>query len=134
MPAAGRAALRLDRTDQPWHHPGVASPPIPPAADGTITRAVLADALREALPELRRRDARDLVDLILDVVIEALEDGEDVLVTGFGHWAVREKAERLGRNPATGEPVAIAERRVVVFKPSAALRAALNPDRERPGT
>lgn len=98
----------------------------------TITRAVLADAARNALPELPVRDARDLVDLVLEAVAEALEGGEGVHVSGFGGWSVRAKGQRPGRNPATGEPTTITARRVVTFKPSAGLRAALNADRREP--
>ena len=98
-----------------------------------ITRTALADALREALPGLPVRDARDLVDLVLDLVVEALEDGEDVLISGFGHWTVRDKGARPGRNPATGEATVISARRVVTFKPSATLRAALDWPRPEAG-
>ena len=99
----------------------------------TITRAILAEAVRAELPDLAQRDARDLVDLVLDLVVEALEAGDDVLITGFGRWSVRDKPARPGRNPLTGETVTIPRRRVVTFRPSSVLRAALRreppPDR-----
>ena len=96
-----------------------------PNSPPTITRDALAQAVQDALPDLPRRDARDLVDLVLDVVVERLEAGEDVLITGFGRWSVREKGERVGRNPKTGETVTISARRVVVWRPSATLREAM---------
>jgi len=91
----------------------------------TITRDALTQAVQDALPDLPRRDARDLVDLVLEVMVERLEAGEDVLVSGFGRWSVRKKAERVGRNPRTGEGVMLSARRVVVWRPSARLREAM---------
>ena len=92
----------------------------------TITKADLAEALRDELPDLTARDAVDLVDLVVETIIETLEDGKDVLVTGFGRWSVREKKERPGRNPVTGEVIPIPARKVVVFKPSRVLRERMN--------
>ena len=74
-------------------------------------------------------EAIELVDSVIDIMKENLEAGDDVLVTGFGKWVVREKPSRPGRNPATGEVIKIAPRRVVTFKPSAVLRSALNDGR-----
>ena len=90
-----------------------------------ITRADLTQAVRDAQPDLPRRDARDLVDLVLDVVVERLEAGESVLITGFGRWSVRSKGARVGRNPVTGEAARIPARRVVVWRPSEVLREAM---------
>ena len=92
----------------------------------TVVKVELADAVRNELPDLTWREAIDLVDTVIDVMKESLEHGDDVLVTGFGKWVVREKPSRPGRNPATGDVIAIAPRRVVTFKPSAVLRQALN--------
>lgn len=99
-----------------------------PTKSATIAKAVLAAAIQEDVPDLHlaRRGAVDLVELVLGTIVEALEDGEDVLISGFGSWRVREKAERPGRNPATGEQVTISARRVVTWRPSAALREAMN--------
>ena len=98
------------------------------ASGSTVVKVELADAVRHELPDLTWREAIDLVDSVIDIMKEALEDGDDVLVTGFGKWVVRDKPSRPGRNPATGEVIEIAPRRVVTFKPSAVLRAALNDD------
>ena len=94
----------------------------------TVVKVDLANAVRAELPELTWREAIDLVDLIIEELKRALEDGEDVLVTGFGKWVVRDKPSRPGRNPATGEAIEIAPRRVVTFKPSAVLRQIMNDD------
>ena len=97
---------------------------------GTVVKTDLANAVRDELPDLTWRDAVDLVDLVVEEIKRSLEDGNDVLITGFGKWVVREKPARPGRNPATGEAIEIAPRRVVSFKPSAVLRDAMN-DRRR---
>jgi len=104
---------------------------MPNSKPPTITRDALTEAVHDAMPDLPRREARDLVDLIVDVVTERLENGEDVLITGFGRWAVREKGARVGRNPVTGGPARIPARRVVVWRPSGVLREAM---RVRPAT
>jgi integration host factor subunit alpha len=99
------------------------------AGDGeTLVKVELADAVRAELPELTWREAIDLVDCVIDLIKESLDHGDDVLVTGFGKWIVRDKPSRPGRNPATGELIEIAARRVVTFKPSAVLRSAMNED------
>ena len=90
----------------------------------TITRAALTEAEADAVP-LSRADAHDLVDLLFDTIVEALEAGEDVRIFGFGRWSVREKRARPGRNPATGEPTVISARRVVSFRPSRVLRESM---------
>ncbi len=93
---------------------------------GTVVKVDLANAIRDELPELTWRDAVDLVDLLVEEIKRTLEDGDDVLITGFGKWVVRDKPARPGRNPATGEAMEIAPRRVVTFRPSAVLRQAMN--------
>ena len=99
---------------------------MPSKTSGTIIKTDLAAAIREAVPELTAHDTKDLVDLVLDSMAERLEEGEDVLITGFGKWEVRSKKERPGRNPATGEPIVVSARKVVVWKPSSVLREWMN--------
>ncbi|MEO1265922.1 MAG: HU family DNA-binding protein, partial [Pseudomonadota bacterium] len=72
----------------------------------TLTRADLADAVvaRVGLP---RNESQDLVETILGEVSKALEDGENVKLSSFGSFGIREKSERVGRNPKTGEEVPI---------------------------
>ena len=64
---------------------------------------------------------------ILDVMKEALVNGEKVKISSFGSFAVRSKNERMGRNPKTGKPLEITARKVLTFKPSQVLRSILNP-------
>jgi integration host factor subunit alpha len=94
--------------------------------DGTtITKAELADALFENLG-LNKREAKDMVDAFFDEVRLALERGESVKLSGFGNFQLRDKPQRPGRNPKTGEEIAITARRVVTFHPSQKLKAAVS--------
>lgn len=74
---------------------------------------------------LSRKEASDVIETVLDIIKQNLEKGEEVSLSGFGKWAVRDKRERKGRNPKTGEKIAITERRVVTFSLSNVLRARL---------
>jgi len=87
----------------------------------TVTRADLAAAVREEAG-IRRRDAACLVDTLVEAICERLAAGEPVGISGFGTFDVRDKSERTGRNPRTGEEAPIAARRVVTFRASAKLR------------
>ncbi len=73
-----------------------------------------------------KKEAADAVESILEIMKRTLEDEEDVLISGFGKICVREKAERRGRNPATGEDKILPSRRVVTFKCSGKLRGRIN--------
>ncbi len=68
----------------------------------------------------------EFLDMVFELMTEALEKREKIKISGFGNFVVREKAARKGRNPQTGEKIEIAGRRVVKFKPSACLRKTLN--------
>ena len=87
----------------------------------TVTRADLAAAVREEAG-LRMRDAAELVDALFEAIGERLAAGEPVGISGFGAFDVRDKGERVGRNPMTGEEAPIVARRVVAFRASAKLR------------
>ncbi|MEO9131691.1 MAG: integration host factor subunit alpha [Sphingomonas sp.] len=89
---------------------------------GTLTRADIAEALhREG--DLSHRDCARLVDRILALMGEALEKGENVKIPDFGSFVLRDKPERIGRNPKTGVEVPIGPRRVLTFRASQTLRA-----------
>jgi integration host factor subunit alpha len=92
----------------------------------TATRADLLDAVYAACPGLSRNQARDLFEMTLSEMSDALARGEGVKLRSFGHFAVRSKRERMGRNPRTGEEVPITPRRVITFKPSPVLIAKIN--------
>ena len=87
----------------------------------TITRADLAEAVYEELG-LSRNESAELVESVLDEVSSALVQGENVKISSFGSFAVREKSERIGRNPKTGIEVPISPRKVLVFKASNVLK------------
>lgn len=88
----------------------------------TLTRADLTDALHREVG-LTRHDCAGLVERTLDLVVEAVERGETVKLSGFGVFHVREKRERMGRNPKTGAPAAISPRRVIGFRASQVIKA-----------
>lgn len=82
---------------------------------GTLTKADMADRLYEEVG-LNKREARELVDLFFAEITNALADNQPVKISGFGNFELRDKSERPGRNPKTGEMIPIAARRVVTFK------------------
>jgi len=88
----------------------------------TMTKAEIADALFERLG-LNKREAKDMVDGFFDEICQALERGEAVKLSGFGNFQLRDKPTRPGRNPKTGEEIAITARRVVTFHASQKLKA-----------
>lgn len=87
----------------------------------TITRADLADAVHRNLG-LSRSASASMVQTVLEEVVKAVAQGEDVKLSGFGVFHVRQILRRVGRNPKTGEEVPIAPRRVVTFKPSQVIK------------
>ncbi|THD36079.1 MAG: integration host factor subunit alpha [Sphingomonas sp.] len=88
---------------------------------GTLTRADLADALQREVG-LSRADSAKLVEEILFYMCEALSRGENVKISGFGTFVLRDKGQRIGRNPKTGVEVPIAPRRVLTFRASQMMR------------
>lgn len=88
---------------------------------GTLTRADLADALHRQVG-LSRMDSAKLVEQILRHMCEALANGENVKISGFGTFVLRNKGERVGRNPKTGVEVPILPRRVLTFRASQTMR------------
>lgn len=88
----------------------------------TLTKVEIADYLIEKL-DLSKREAKELVESFFEQIRTCLEQGEDVKLSGFGNFQLRDKKSRPGRNPKTGESVAVSARRVVVFKPGQKLRS-----------
>ena len=88
----------------------------------TLTKAELADLLFEKVG-LNKREAKDLVESFFEEVRLALENGEEVKLSGFGNFQLRDKPQRPGRNPKTGEEILITARRVVTFHASQKLKA-----------
>ncbi len=87
----------------------------------TLTRADLAEALNRKLG-LSRSESLTMVESILDHMSNALEKGDNVKISGFGTFLLRDKAERIGRNPKTGVEVPITPRRVLTFRGSQMLK------------
>ncbi|MCW5773819.1 MAG: integration host factor subunit alpha [Rhodospirillaceae bacterium] len=94
----------------------------------TITRADLGDAVYQTVG-LSRNESAKLVEQVLDEVVAALIRGEAVKVSSFGSFMVRNKGQRVGRNPKTGQEVPILPRRVLVFRASNLLKAHINKPR-----
>ena len=88
---------------------------------GTLTRADLAESLHTQVG-LSRADSSRVVEQILDKMCSALAHGENVKISGFGTFVLRDKGERIGRNPKTGVEVPIAPRRVLTFRASQMMR------------
>lgn len=88
---------------------------------GTLTRADLAETINRKMG-LSRAESLDLVEAILEKMGQALETGENVKISGFGSFILRDKRERVGRNPKTGVEVPITPRRVMTFRASQLLK------------
>ena len=88
----------------------------------SLTKADIADRLFHEVG-LNKREAKEFVDTYFEVIRNALESGENVKLSGFGNFQLREKNERPGRNPKSGEEIPISARRVVTFRPGQKLRS-----------
>ena len=90
-----------------------------------ITKADMINSIYNNL-DLQKQESRIIVESLLEIIKHTLESGEDVLISGFGKFCVRDKTKRRGRNPQTGNSLMLDSRRVVTFKCSRILRANLN--------
>ena len=91
----------------------------------TVTRADVAETVYEEIG-LSRKDSNDILDMILDEIIQELAQGNDVKLSSFGTFSLRDKKARSGRNPKTGVAAEISPRRVISFKPSQTMRKMIN--------
>lgn len=91
----------------------------------TLTKEHLIRSLRKHL-DLPKTKSTDLVELFLELMKEKLELGEDVMISGFGKFCIKDKNERRGRNPATGKSMTLDSRKVVTFRCSPVLKARIN--------
>ena len=91
----------------------------------TLTKAHIVEAVAEANGYTRNKSF-EIVEILLKLTKAALESGDDVMISGFGRFCVKEKAKRRGRNPATGKDLILAPRKVVTFKWSGKLKEKLN--------
>jgi len=90
----------------------------------TLTRVDLCEAVYQKVG-LSRAESADLVEMVIDTIFDTVASGESVKLSSFGSFLVREKSERIGRNPKTGEEVPITPRTVMVFKSSNLLKKAV---------
>jgi integration host factor subunit alpha len=97
------------------------------AGEGTLTRANLAESLHKQVG-LSKAESSKLVESILEHMCDALAKGQNVKISGFGSFLLRDKGERIGRNPKTGVEVPIAPRRVLTFRPSQTMRTRITQD------
>ena len=91
----------------------------------TLTKAMIVDAVHEQLGYPKNKSA-EMLETLLELIKSNLEKGEDVLISGFGKFCVKDKNERRGRNPATGDDMMLSARKVVTFKCSSKLRDMIN--------
>jgi integration host factor subunit alpha len=92
-----------------------------------MTKAEIVSAVYSRLGGFSKKESADLVDLVFETMKETLGRGEKIKISGFGNFVLRDKRKRQGRNPQTGDPIVITERRVLNFKASQILKHALNP-------
>ncbi len=91
----------------------------------TLTKAQIIDAIPEEL-SISRKKSVEVVETLLEIIKRQMENGEDVLISGFGKFCIKDKKARRGRNPATGSDMMLSQRRVVVFRCSKLLRDKIN--------
>jgi integration host factor subunit alpha len=94
-----------------------------------MTKAEIVQALYSKVGGFSRKESAELVDLVFEMMKETLGRGEKIKVSGFGNFVLRDKRQRPGRNPQTGQPINISERRVLTFKASQILKQVLNQQR-----
>jgi integration host factor subunit alpha len=92
-----------------------------------MTKAEIVQALYTRVGGFSRKESAELVDLVFEMMKETLGKGEKIKISGFGNFVLRDKRQRPGRNPQTGDPIKISERRVLTFKASQILKQVLNP-------
>ncbi len=95
-------------------------------AGRTVTRSQLCEAVYREVG-VSKNESEELIKSILNRISDALADGDAVKISSFGSFTIRHKAERVGRNPKTGEVVPVSARRVIAFRPSQVLKSRINP-------
>jgi len=109
--------------DNPWRLGSIM------ANSRAMTKADIVQAVYTRLGGFSKKESADLVDLVFETMKETLGRGEKIKISGFGNFVLRDKRQRQGRNPQTGDPITITERRVLNFKASQLLKQALNEER-----
>jgi integration host factor subunit alpha len=91
----------------------------------TLTKTQITESIRQRL-DFSKNESSDVIESLLEIIKDTLENGEDVMISGFGKFCVTEKKERKGRNPATGDDMILPKRRIVTFKCSGKLKEMIN--------
>jgi len=91
----------------------------------TLTKAKFIDRIYNSM-DLSKAESTKLVDALLEIIKKTLENGDDILISGFGKFCVKEKGQRRGRNPQSGETLMLKPRRVVTFRCSRVLKEKIN--------
>ncbi len=91
----------------------------------TLTKNQITDTIQNKL-DLSKTDAYEVMEELLEIIKHTIEDGDSLMISGFGKFSVNEKKARKGRNPATNKEMTLSERRVVTFKCSGQLRKTIN--------
>jgi integration host factor subunit alpha len=90
-----------------------------------MTKADIVERIYEKVG-FSKKESAELVETVFDLIKSTLEEGDKIKIAGFGNFVVKEKADRRGRNPQTGEEITISARKILTFKPSQVLKAAIN--------
>ncbi len=94
-----------------------------------ITKSSLIDSISNTA-DLPKQTSKAVVESLLEIIKRTLESGEDVLISGFGKFCLKDKKERRGRNPQTGDDMMMDARRIVTFKCSGVLKEKMNPEKD----
>lgn len=90
-----------------------------------MTKADIIENIYEKIG-FSKKESAELVEMVFDIMKGTLENGEKIKIAGFGNFVVKEKANRRGRNPQTGEEIVITARKILTFKPSQVLKSSIN--------
>lgn len=90
-----------------------------------MTKADIVEKIYEKVG-FSKKESAEIVETVFDLIKNTLEEGDKIKIAGFGNFVVKEKADRRGRNPQTGEEITISARKILTFKPSQVLKAAIN--------
>jgi integration host factor subunit alpha len=90
-----------------------------------MTKADIVEKIYEKVG-FSKKESAELVETVFDIIKNTLEKGDKIKIAGFGNFVVKEKADRRGRNPQTGEEITISARKILTFKPSQVLKTSLN--------
>lgn len=90
-----------------------------------MTKSDMVEKIYEKIG-FSKKESAELVEMVFDIIKSTLESGEKIKIAGFGNFVVKEKADRRGRNPQTGEEIVISARKILTFKPSQVLKTAIN--------